>query len=92
MLERFGLSVRKACKILNINRTTYLYKNKQKNDTEILNKMKEIIANRPKAGCSMITMILHQDGIKINHKRVERLYKENEMQLKNRKKGHKNIP
>lgn len=54
--------------------------------------MKEIIANRPKAGCSMITMILHQDGIKINHKRVERLYKENEMQLKNRKKGHKNIP
>ena len=89
MLERFGLSVRKACKILNINRTTYLYKNKQKNDTEILNKMKEIIANRPKAGCSMITMILHQDGIKINHKRVERLYKENEMQLKNRKKGYK---
>ena len=89
MLERFGLSVRKACKNLKINRTTYLYENKQKNDTEILNKMKEIIANRPKAGCSMITMLLHQDGIKINHKRVERLYKENEMQLKNRKKGHK---
>ena len=27
--------------------------------------------------------------IKINHKRVERLYKENKMQLKNRKKSHK---
>lgn len=34
-------------------------------------------------------MLLHQDGIKINHKRVERLYKENKMQLKNRKKSHK---
>ena len=39
----------------------------------------------------MITTLLHQDGIKINHKRVERLYKENKMQLKNRKKSHKNI-
>ena len=37
----------------------------------------------------MITMLLHQDGIKVNHKRVERLYKENKMQLKNRKKGRK---
>ena len=31
VLERFGLSVRKACKILKINRTKYLYENKQKN-------------------------------------------------------------
>ena len=37
----------------------------------------------------MITMLLHQDGIKVNHKRVERLYKENKMQIKNRKKGRK---
>ena len=40
VLEKFGLSVRKACKILGTNRTTFLYK---KNDTEILAKMKEII-------------------------------------------------
>lgn len=51
--------------------------------------MKEIIKKRPKSGCNMITMLLHQDGIKVNHKRVERLYKENKMQLKNRKKGRK---
>lgn len=63
----------------------------KKNNTEILNKMKEIITKRSKAGCSMITMLLHQDGIKINHKRVERLYRKNEMQLKNRKKVIKNI-
>lgn len=53
--------------------------------------MKEIIKKRPKSGCNMITMLLHQDGIKVNHKRVERLYKENKMQLKNRKKDEKSI-
>lgn len=89
MQEKFGLSVRKTCKILGINRTTYLYKPKQKNDEEILKKMKEIVAKHPKAGSNSITMYLHRAGIKINHKKVERIYKENELQLKNRKKGRK---
>lgn len=51
--------------------------------------MKSIIAKHPRAGCNSITMYLHKDGIVINHKRVERLYSQNKMQLKNHKKGHK---
>jgi len=41
--------------------------------------MKAIVVIRPKAGCKMITMFLHKDGIKINHKHVERLCKENKL-------------
>lgn len=51
--------------------------------------MRAIIAKRPRAGSNAITMCLHKDGIQINHKRVERLYSDNKMQLKNRKKGQK---
>jgi len=51
--------------------------------------MKQILAFHPRSGSNSITMYLHKDGIKINHKRVERLYKENRMQLKNRKRGRK---
>lgn len=89
MLEGFGLSVRKACKILGINRTTFLYQGKEKDDSKILEKMKAILAKHPRAGSNTITMYLHKDGVKINHKRIERLYKENKMQLKNRKTGRK---
>ena len=89
MLDRFGLSVRKACRILGINRTTYLYKGKGNDDSEILEKMKQILKLHPRAGSNSITMYLHKEGVVINHKRVERLYKENKMQLKNRKRGHK---
>lgn len=71
VLERFGLSVRKTCKILGINRSTYLYEGKPKDDSFILEKMKSIIAKHPRAGCNSITMYLHKDGIVINHKRVE---------------------
>lgn len=51
--------------------------------------MKAIIAKHPRAGSNSITMYLHKYGVVINHKRVERLYSQNKMQLKNRKKGHK---
>lgn len=74
---------------MGINRTTYLYKQKENNDSEILTKMKNIIARHPRAGCNSLTMYLHKDGVKINHKKVERLYAENKMQLKNRKRGRK---
>lgn len=56
-----------------------------------LEKMKDIVSKHHKAGSEQITMYLHQDGVKINHKRVERLYSENKMQLKNQKKAIKNI-
>ncbi len=51
--------------------------------------MRQIISKHPKAGSNTITMYLHKDGVEINHKKVERLYAENKMQLKNRKKGRK---
>lgn len=65
VLEKFGLSVRKTCKILGINQTTYLYEKKEKNDAEILARMKEIIKKRPKAGCKdlenqqIIVLLIH---------------------------------
>lgn len=51
--------------------------------------MMNIISKHHKAGSEQITMYLHQDGEKINHKRVERLYTANKLQLKNRKTGRK---
>lgn len=51
--------------------------------------MKLILTKHPRAGSNSITMYLHKDGIRINHKKVERIYRENKLQLKNRTKGRK---
>lgn len=61
-----------------------MYTPKESGDEPLVRKMKEIIRTYPKAGSGMITMKLRQSGVVVNHKRVERLYSERKMQLKNR--------
>lgn len=51
--------------------------------------MRAIIAPQPRSRSGMITMYLHQKGLRINLKRVERIYARNRMQLKNCKGGRK---
>ena len=53
--------------------------------------MKSVIAKYPKAGCQMIYLVLRKTGLKINHKRVERVYSEHKLQLKHRKTKKKFI-
>ena len=47
--------------------------------------MKSVIAKYPKAGCQMIYLVLRKTDLKINHKRVERVYSKHKLQLKQRK-------
>lgn len=47
--------------------------------------MKEIVGKKPRYGCEMIHMKLRQSGLIINHKRTARLYKEQGLQLNQRK-------
>lgn len=89
--NHFGLSERKACRVLAVARTTARYKNKPNDDDRILGLIKAITAKYPRYGCSMIYQKLRQTGLVINHKRIERLYREYQLQLRNRKQKRKFI-
>ena len=60
-------------------------------DDSLLELMKSVIAKYPKAGCQMIYLVLRKTGLKINHKRVERVYSKHKLQLKHRKTKKKFI-
>ena len=82
--KRFGLTQRKISRCLGMARSTLRYKRKPDDDLLIVSEMKAIIEEHPNYGCQMIGLKLRQTR-KINHKRVERLYAENKLQLKNRR-------
>lgn len=84
IMKRFGLAQRKISRCLGISRSTLRYQRKQNDDYQIVSEIKTIIEEHPKYGCQMIGLKLRQTR-KINHKRVERLYAENNLQIKNRK-------
>lgn len=90
IVESFGLSVRRACSLIGIWRTSFVYKPKGKNPDEavIRARLKEHAQKRRRFGCPRLHIMLLRDGFIINHKRTERIYKEEGLSLrvKRRKK------
>ena len=86
----FGLSIRKACKLSLLARSTFLYKLKPEKDKSVIKAIDGILSQYNKYGCGMIHLKLLQSGIIINHKRTERIYKKLGLQLYKRK-GRKKI-
>lgn len=86
--EGFQLSERRACTIVGLCRSSCRYQAKPKNDEEIRARLRELAQKRRKFGATRLHTLLRRAGILINHKRTERLYREEglSLRLKNRKK------
>ncbi|MFW5484556.1 MAG: IS3 family transposase [Spirochaetaceae bacterium JB067] len=82
LIQRFGVSVRRACRIALLSRNVYQYTQKPNDDEKIVEAMKEILSKNSKYGCTMVHLKLRQKGILINHKRTEQIYKEQGFQLR----------
>lgn len=83
--EAFGLSQRRACKVVDADRSTMRYEKKPKDDSRVLHRMKELLLERPRFGCPRVHLVLRSEGLVKNHKRTERIYYGNSLQLKKRK-------
>jgi putative transposase len=86
--ENHRLSQRWACNIVGISRSSYRYQEKPKNDDEIRSRLRELAQQRRKFGAPRLHTLLRREGYLINHKRTERLYREEglSLRLKKRKK------
>ncbi len=81
-------SERRACRVLDEPRSSVRYQSRRQRDDEALRgKIRALAEAKPRWGCPQITRVLRRDhGVKDNHKRVERLYGLERLQLPRRKK------
>ena len=86
--EGFQFSERQACVIVGLCRSSCRYQAKPKNDAEIRSRLRELAEQRRKFGAPRLHTLLRREGHLINHKRTERLYREEglSLRLKKRKK------
>lgn len=91
--ERIGtkLSIRSACRLLGLHKSTYLRKpNRQRCEEALRAKIAEIAEDKPQFGRAMITWRLrYRHGFKDNHKRIARVYREMGLQIGKRKRKKK---
>ena len=76
-MEYYGVSERKACRVLGQCRATQRYEPKQMDDEELLRSSVTRLASKyGRYGYKRITALLKQEGWKVNHKRVARIWRE----------------
>lgn len=89
LVERWGLSVRQACRLVHLSRTVFHYQAVPNDDNEVREALRDLARKHPKYGCPMLTGILRARGFAVNHKRVERIYQEENLALRRKRKGKK---
>lgn len=82
-----GVSERKACGLVEICRGSYRYQAREdKGEVLIRQRLRDHAVKRPRFGSPRLTVLLRQEFGAINHKRVERLYAGEGLQLPRRRK------
>jgi putative transposase len=86
LISAFKLSERRACTLVGISRTAFRYQAVASDDDTLRTRLKELAVKHGGLGCPMLHGLLRAEGILTNHKRTERLYAEERLQLRHRKR------
>ena len=85
--ERFGVSERRACRLMQLHRKTARYVSRRPSDGPLLKRLEELAAKRRRFGYRRLEIFLRRDGIIANHKRIFRVYRAAKLQVRRRKKA-----
>ena len=71
----FGMSERRACRVLGFCRASARYEPRREASAELVAKLRELAAQRPRWGYRRLHILLKREGVTVNHKRIYRLYR-----------------
>jgi putative transposase len=80
------LSQRRACGLIGITRRGWQRAPAEDRDCQLRERLRELAEERRRWGCPMLYLMLRREGWKANHKRVERLYREEGLSLRRRRR------
>lgn len=78
------VSIRRACSVLKVDRSLYVYKSRRGEQAELKLKIKDICQTRVRYGYRRGHILIKREGWPVNPKRIYRLYKEMDLQLRNK--------
>lgn len=80
------LSKRRACRLLNLSRSSASYQAKASNDEPLRQQLKVLATQYPAYGYLMLHSLLKQQGLVVNKKRTYRLYCEEKLQMRTKQR------
>ena len=86
--QLFGISERRACTIFGVDRTSMRYAHRRGDDGDLRSRLREIAAERRRFGYRRLGIMLAREGLVMNHKKLLRLYREENLRVR-RRRGRK---
>lgn len=80
--EEFGCSQRRACRVIDANRCTVRRPDTPDKDMALRARLRELADERRRFGVRRLHVFLHEEGLVVNHKRTERIYREERLALR----------
>jgi len=80
------LSERRACHLVGISRTGFRYEHKAANDGDVRKRLKVLASQYPRYGYLLLHNLLKQEGLVVNKKHTYRLYTEENLQVRTKKR------
>jgi putative transposase len=84
MLADWGVSIRRACRALPLDTSSYHYQSRRTDPAFLKKRIKEICETQVRYGYRRMHYILRRDGWAVNLKKVYRLYRELGLQLRSK--------
>lgn len=81
-----SLSVTRACGLVGISRSLYGYRSRRSPALELKGRIAELAAMKRRYGYRRIHVLLRREGWSVNHKRTYRLYREQGLMVRKRKR------
>jgi putative transposase len=82
--EAHGISERRACSIIGADRSALRYRHRRADDAATRTRLKQLAAERRRFGWRRLKLLLEREGIRMNHKKLRRLYGEERLQVPRR--------
>lgn len=81
-----GLSERRACKLLGVDRSSYAYEPRSDGNIELRKELITLARQKPRYGYRRLHVLLERRGHEVNVKRVYRLYKQEGLMVRRKKR------
>lgn len=87
-----GLSVRRSCGLVGLERKTFRYRSRRPRREDLRVRLRILAEERVRWGYRRLHVLLRREGIQANHKAVYRLYREEGLAVRRRKRKRVSVP
>jgi putative transposase len=84
LCEVHGVSQRRACSAIGVDRASIRYRGRRPDDGAVRSRLRELAVERRRFGWRRLKVLLSREGVRMNHKKLRRLYVEERLQVRRR--------